>query len=71
MIILIRKTGHLKKIIDVTMELNHQKTFRSSATAVAGINTGTITNLPSGLVGQEENIDGQSVFSIKEGKAKV
>ena len=43
----------------------------SSPSAVSGISTGTITNLPSGLVGMEESIDGENMFSVQEGMAKV
>ena len=37
----------------------------------AGIDTATITKLPSGVVGREENINGESLFSVEEGKATV
>ena len=44
--------------------------MNSSCTA-SGINNDTITKLPSGLIGKEEEINGQKLFSIQEGKAKV
>ena len=37
----------------------------------AGIDTATITKLPSGVVGREENINGETLFSVEEGKARV
>lgn len=72
MVFLIRKLRKpLLKFKALAMEIINQKALGSSATSPSGINTGTITTLPSGLVGKEENIDGKSLFSITEGMAKV
>ena len=45
--------------------------LHTSVTADSGIDTGSITNLPSGIVGKEENVNGEALFSIEEGLAKV
>ena len=55
----------------VSMDMDTPKTLVSSANIGSGIDTGAITNLPSGVVGREENINGENLFSIQEGKAKV
>ena len=48
------------------------QSLSSSSISALGIRTDTITELPSGIVRKEENDeDGQPMFSIHEGKAKI
>ena len=54
-----------------TCQLNGAAMLHTSVTADSGIDTGSITNLPSGIVGKEENVNGETLFSIEEGLAKV
>ena len=54
-----------------TCQLNGAAMLHTSVTSVSGIDTGSITNLPSGVVGKEENVNGETLFSIEEGLAKV
>ena len=55
----------------VPLQTNFKKMLTTSGVSASGIETGTITNLPSGVIGKEENINGQTLFSIEEGLAKV
>ena len=68
----------LPKIFDMLEKPFEQKpsvmAFNSdnnTNTVSAGIDTATITKLPSGVVGSEENINGETLFCVEEGKAKV
>ena len=54
-----------------TCQLNGAAMLHTSVTSVSGIDTGSIINLPSGVVGKEENVNGETLFSIEEGLAKV
>ena len=62
-----------KQLLKLRMEMQPQKseTIVSSTCTASGISNDTITKLPSGLIGKEEEINGQKLFSIQEGKAKV
>ena len=72
MVFVIGKLGKsFLKYKHLAMEVINQKIHGASGASLSGINTGAITTLPSGLFGQEENVDGQSLFSITEGMAKV
>ena len=53
------------------MQSTTYRTIGTSECSASGISTGTITNLPSGVVGMEESIDGENMFSVQEGMAKV
>ena len=68
----------LPKIIDMLEKLIEKKpsvmalnSDNNTNAVSAGIDTATITKLPSGVVGREENINGETLFSVEEGKAKV
>ena len=57
------------KCLPIDMDI--PKMFTTSPATDSGIKTGEITSLPSGLVGKEENVNGENLFSIQEGRAKV
>ena len=64
------KINNFQKLA-ASFQINGKKMLTTCVTSASGIDTGSVTNLPSGVTGKEEIIDGKTLFSIEEGLAKV
>ena len=54
-----------------SLQIHIIRTVSTSHYFASGISTGSVTKLPSGLTGMEELIEGQNLFAVQEGMAKI